>query len=178
VKYLTKFKPTQAVTYATIEETYVFKKVTFYSVRIEDDAYSEIEKFIIRFQQDKKYQEELDNILALLKIIGNDKGAMPIFFRDESTANALPPERRGAIRQNMLHFIDADLRLFCLRVSNEIVILFNGGIKESQKTQDSADLFPKFRLAQRLSRAINQKFTEKELRIDGKTLKGDFELVL
>lgn len=166
------------MTYATIEETYTFKRVKFYSVRIEDETYSEIEKFIIRFQQDKKYQEELDNILALLKIMGNDKGAMPIFFRDESIANALPPERRGAIRQNMLHFIDADLRLFCLRMSNEIVVLFNGGVKDSQKTQDSVDLFPKFRLAQRLSKAINQKIMEKELRIDGHILKGDFELVI
>ena len=45
-------------TYAAIEEIYTFKKVTFYSVRIEDEPYSEIEKFILRFQKDKDYGEE------------------------------------------------------------------------------------------------------------------------
>jgi hypothetical protein len=164
------------VTYATIEETYTFKKLTFYSVRIEDESYSEVEKFILRFQQDDKHKDELENILALLKIMGNEKGALPIFFRDESQAQALPPERYVAIKQNMLHFIDADLRLFCLRLSNEIVVLFNGGIKESQKTQDSPDLFPKFRLAQRICKTITQKIIDKELVIHGNRLKGDFEL--
>jgi hypothetical protein len=166
------------VTYATIEETYIFRRVTFYSVRIENEAYSEIEKFIIRFQQDKKYQQELENILALLKIMGTEKGALPILFRDESQAQALPPERFAAIKQNLVHFIDADLRLFCLRISSEIVVLFNGGVKESQKTQDSPDLLAKFRLAQRFCKAITQKIIEKELLIDGNRLKEDFELVL
>ena len=166
------------MTYANIEEIFAFKRVTYYSIRFENDAYTEVEKFILRFQQDRKYQEELNNILALLKIMGNEKGAIPIFFRDESIAQALPPERNAAIKQDLVHFIDADLRLFCLRVSNEIVILFNGDIKESQKTQDSPKLLPKFRLAQKISKSINQKFTDKELASEGGKLKGDFELVL
>jgi hypothetical protein len=165
------------VTYATIEETYTFKKVTFYSVRLENQPYSEIEQFILRFKQDKKYKDELDNILALFKIMGNEKGAMPFLFRDESQAQALPPERYIAIKQNLVHFIDADLRLFCLRISNQIVVLFNGGVKESQKTQDSPDLLPKFRLAQRLCKAITQKIIDRELLVQDNKLQGDFELV-
>ena len=163
-------------TYAAIEEIYTFKKVTFYSVRIEDEPYSEIEKFILRFQKDKDFDDELQNILALLKIMGNEKGAIPILFRDESAAQALPPERYHAIKQNLVHFIDAQLRLFCLRINAEIVILFNGGVKESQKTHDSPDLIAKFRLAQRFCKAINQKIIDKELRIEKMRLVGDFEL--
>lgn len=93
------------MTYATIEETYTFKKVTFYSVKLENQPYSEIEQFILRFQQDKKHKDELENILALFKIMGNEKGAMPFLFRDESQAQALPPERNIAIKQNLVHFI-------------------------------------------------------------------------
>lgn len=165
------------MTFATIEEIYTFKKVTFYSVRLENQSYTEVEQFILRFREDKRYKNELENILALLKIMGNEKGALHFLFRDESQAQALPPERYAAIKQNLVHFIDADLRLFCLRINSQIVVLFNGGVKESQKTQDSPDLMPKFRLAQRLCKAITQKIIDRELFIQGNILEGDFELV-
>ncbi len=164
--------------YATIEETYRFRRVTFYSVKIENEAYSEVEKFILRFREDAVHGEELQNILALLKIMGNEKGALSVLFRDEAMAQALPPERYHAIRQNLVQFIDANLRLFCLRISSNIVILFNGGVKESQKTQDSSDLLTKFRVAQRFCKAINDKIKNRELKVGDTQLMGDFELII
>ena len=175
---LSKPTPVYMPIYSTIEKTYSFKRVTFYSIRLENETYTEIEKFIIRFLDDEKYVDELQNLLALLKIMGNEKGAIPILFRDESEAQALPPERYHSIKQNLSHFVDTNLRLFCLRISSEIVILFNGGIKESQKTQDSPDLIAKFRFAQRACRAINEKIKDKDLKINNLQLIGDFELII
>ena len=68
------------MTYATIEETYTFKKVTFYSVKLENQPYSEIEQFILRFQQDKKHKDELENILALFKSWATKKGQCHFFL--------------------------------------------------------------------------------------------------
>ena len=161
--------------WAIIEELYTFKKVTYYTIRLEEDTHSETEKFILRFEADAQYQQDLENILALLVILGNEKGAKSRFFRDESAAQALPPEIREALRENWVQLIDAGLRLFCLRMTDEVVILLNGGIKSSQKTNDSPDLVAKFRMAQQLSKAIDKQLRNRELQVVGKKLIGDFE---
>jgi hypothetical protein len=77
-----------------------------------------------------------------------------------------------------LQFIDANLRLFCLRMSDEAVILLNGGIKSSLKTNDSPDLADKFRFAQQVSKAIDLKIRNRELQVVGKQLIGDFEIFI
>ena len=66
--------------WAIIEELYTFKKVTYYTIRLEEAAYSETEKFILRFEADAQYQYDLENILALLVILGDEKGAKSRFF--------------------------------------------------------------------------------------------------
>jgi hypothetical protein len=164
--------------WASIEEIYTFKKVKYYTIRLEDEPYSEMEKFILRFEMEADFQNDFENILALLVILGNEKGAKCRYFRDESAAQALPPEIREALRENWVQFIDAGLRLFCLRMSDETVILLNGGIKSSQKTNDSPDLVGKFRFAQQVSKAIDLKIKNRELKVVGKQLIGDFEIFI
>ncbi len=162
--------------WANIEEIYTFRKVTYYTIKLEHESYSETEKFISRFEFHPQYQNDFENILALLVILGNVKGAKIRFFRDESAAHALPPEIKEALREGWVQFIDAGLRLFCLRLSDEVVILLNGGIKSSQKTNDSPDLIYKFRFAQQISKSIDAKIRNRELQIVGKKLVGDLEI--
>lgn len=164
--------------WASIEEIYTFRKVKYYTVRLEDDPHSEMEKFILRFEMDAEFQNDFENIVTLLGTLGNVKGAKSRYFRDESAAQALPPEIREALRENWVQFIDANLRLFCLRMSDEIVILLNGGIKSSQKTNDSPDLAGKFRFAQQVSKAIDLKIRHRELQVVGNQLIGDFEIFI
>jgi hypothetical protein len=174
---LSKLKnKTTVANWAIIEEIYTFRKVTYYTIRIEDETYSETEKFITRFELHPQYQNDFENILALLVVLGNEKGAKSRFFRDESAAQALPPEVKIALREGWVQFIDAGLRLFCLRMTDEVVILLNGGIKSSQKTNDSPDLIYKFRLAQQVSKAIDVKLSNREMQIVGKRLIGDLEI--
>ena len=164
--------------WASIEEIYTFRKVKYYTVRLEDEPHSEMEKFILRFEMDVEFQNDFENILALLVVLGNEKGAKSRYFRDESAAQALPPEIREALRENWVQFIDAGLRLFCLRMSDEVVILLNGGIKSSQKTKGSPDLAGKFRFAQQVNKAIDLKIRNRELQVVGKQLIGDFEIFI
>ena len=164
--------------WASIEEIYTFRKVTYYTIRLEEAPYYEMEKFILRFETAPIFQDDFENILALLVILGNEKGAKSRFFRNESAAQALPPEIKEALRENWVQFIDAGLRLFCLRMSDGVVILLNGGIKSSQKTNESPDLAAKFRFAQQISKAIDLKIREGELKIIGKNLIGDLEIFI
>jgi hypothetical protein len=164
--------------WASIEEIYTYRKVKYYTARLEGEPHSEMEKFILRFEIDVDFQNDFENIVTLLGTLGNVKGAKSRYFRDESAAQALPPEIREALRENWVQFIDANLRLFCLRMSDEIVILLNGGIKSSQKTNDSPDLAGKFRFAQQVSKAIDLKIKHRELQVVGKQLIGDFEIFI
>lgn len=58
------------------------------------------------------------------------------------------------------------LRLYCMRLSGGIVILFNGGVKESLAAQDSPDLSMKFHDAQHFAKKIEEYLREKDIVLD------------
>ncbi len=125
---------------------------------------------------DTDFKEDFDEIFNWIAHIGEVEGAIPELFRDEADAQALPPEFQAIKQRQMLKELGYNLRLYCLRISRNIVILLNGGAKESQKVQDSPDLFSKFRWANQISKVITEKILRRELRLEGRRLKGDFEL--
>ena len=145
---------------------------------MEEEEWTETEKFYKRFMDDEIHKEEFDDILNWIEYIGDKEGAIPQLFRHEASAEALPPEKRAMAYRNMLIEIGYNLRLYCLRINPEIVILLNGGIKESQKVEGSPDLLSKFRFANLVSKKVTEKLINRELWIKGKRLEGDFEIVL
>jgi hypothetical protein len=59
------------------------------------------------------------------------KGAIEHFFRSEDEAHALPSRRKDADKFFDIEVeMDSKLRLYCVRVTNEVVILLNGGVKD------------------------------------------------
>lgn len=112
------------VTVKTIEQN---DNVSLYSICFETDGDSEFEKFMQDFKDHSEYKRDYDIIiLALEKII--DKGALERFFRPEGgKVKAL------AIDSNCL-------RLYCLRISDQILILGNGGIKKTRTYQQTPKL--------------------------------------
>lgn len=65
------------------------------------------------------------------------------------------------------------LRLYCLHVSEQIVILGNGGKKTSQKVKDSPDAFPHFELMNHFATIFHHKKRSGKIIVDGSVLKGD-----
>lgn len=129
-----------------------FQMVTYYTVRWEDQELSETDKFFEKFSEDDKHRENFNQILALMELIGDKKGALPVFFtRHEDEASALPPPY---VQEFSLNFDGNDLRLYCVRVCKSIVVLFNGGIKSARTAQDSEDLTSKFREAKSFAKKI------------------------
>ena len=105
-------------------------------------------------------------IQLITQVIGNKYGAKQAFFnRQENKAVALPPKGTFAEVKIQSNF---PFRLYCYRINENIVILFNGGLKTAQKVADCPDLSMKFRDAQIFVKAIEEGFYEKFIEVDEK----------
>ena len=153
--------------FTIIEEYKRFRKVTFYTLRYEDSELSETDKFIERFMSDENYKDDFDEIHRYIEKIGEEIGAISMFFRFEGKAGALPPK-----------WCQNKLRLYCIRITDNIVILANGGIKSTQTAQGSGDLSMKFHFTNKAANEINKCIAEGQIIINEITasLEGDLEL--
>lgn len=141
-----------------------FRKVHYYSLHIEGEEHNETDRFFERFIE-SEYHEDLEKIKYWLEVIGNSKGAEPRFFRHEDNAAALPPP----IEFN-------NLRLYCLRCTNDVVILGNGGLKTSQRVQDSQEVYPIFRFMNKFNQIFTEKVQAREITYGDKYLRGNLTL--
>ncbi len=151
--------------YITLQLFKSFEKVNFYTFKFEDSEQTETDKFFSKFEGNEFMIESVYNLTQSLIEIGQIEGAKLSFFRLESSAQALPPPISiwaGGIRNN--------LRLYCVRVNKEIVILGNGGIKSSQKAQDSAELMPYFRFINSMSKQITELIKDGDFIFQGKNI--------
>lgn len=164
-------------------------KVTFYTVRKlgilpQDDAEkTEADKFFDHYEKIEKHRESLNKLVELLiGVMGEDHGASVHFFnRFLNQINELPPKPGRRLFEIGLNFEHFPLRLFCLRLSDELVILFNGGEKTAQTTQQSVSLSLKFSEAQAFARRIEQAIQDKEIIINRKAIEsgfGDEDIIL
>lgn len=112
------------------------ERCTFYTVQWDGEDYSETDKFFLKFEQ-SEHKEELQVLLRYLtESIGNKYGADKNFFnRNENQVFGLPHHGKFRIEDISLHFPNFPLRLYALRVSNKIVILFNGAKKDAETNQ-------------------------------------------
>ena len=111
----------------TIEQN---DNVGMFSICFDGNEESEFEKFLSEFKDNATYNKDFNIILlALSKII--DKGALERFFRNE-----------GRMRDNVkaLAIDSRKLRLYCLRISDQVLILGNGGVKTTRTYQENEKL--------------------------------------
>jgi hypothetical protein len=129
--------------------------VTYYTVRWDNAMESETEKFFRRFMADDVHKRSFTEIVALLELFGEQRGAKQRYFeRWVDEASELPPKQSIEVDGIEINYADNVLRLFCVRINDHIVILFNGGLKSSQATQDSPDLASKFRDSKKFAKKI------------------------
>lgn len=148
-------------------------KVTFYSPRWDDSQYSEMDKFLLRMEQLPEIKDSLQELLELIReIIGNNHGAHEAFFnRFENRVTALPPKGHIKISELELDYYGFPLRLYCLALNEETVILFNGGIKNAQTVQNSTDAISvKFYEANEFAKRILSAISTGEIIVNGRTI--------
>ena len=104
--------------------------VGLYSIWFVNDEESEFRKFIRKFKDNAELNKNYQTILqALDRIIAN--GAFERNFRYE-----------GKMKDNVVALsIDSKKRrLYCLRISDQILIVGNGGVKNTRTYNDSEEL--------------------------------------
>lgn len=144
-----------------------FGKVNFYTVHKRGSNFSETDNFLLRFKDDPKHTKDVQTITYWIEKIGREYGANERYFRPERKAHAIPiPPPKSK------------LRLYCLRINEQIVVLGNGGKKTSQKVQDSPDAFPHFELMNKLAHIFNLKKEKGEITIEENELQGDLSFYL
>lgn len=141
--------------------------VSFYTVRREGEDETETDKFYLKFRGHPEYGKKLEELTTLLfDAIGEEHGAIEaIFSRHENWATALPP---GSVRRLKLNYEGFPLRLYCYRVSENLVILFNGGVKKVRTVQEDPELNLLFIQANDYAKRIEAAFRDGTLRIINK----------
>lgn len=116
-----------SVTLKTIEQN---DNVGMFSICFDGNEESKFERFLNEFKDNATLNKDFNVILlALSKII--DKGALERFFRNE-----------GKMSDNVkaLAIDSHKLRLYCLRISDQILIFGNGGVKTTRTYQEDDKL--------------------------------------
>lgn len=98
------------------------KNCTIYSIQILSEDESEFERFYAKFRDKSVYNEDFERLLNIIGRIA-DFGAFERFFR---------PEGKMSDRVYALPALKSRLRLYCLRLSDKILILGNGGVKATR----------------------------------------------
>lgn len=146
----------------TLELVEQSEKVSLYSISFAMDRTTEFENFLSRFEQEASLNAEYRKILYALSII-MDKGALERYFRPE-----------GKISDNLyaLPVESARLRLYCLRISDEILILGNGGVKTTPKYEDTPLLLGYTLDLQRFDKLLQKDLRDGIVQIEQRELKN------
>ena len=113
---------------------------SFYTVRWLEDDQSETDKFFDQMAKLPEQSESLQQLTSfILDVIGEDYGAIDeLFNRDENQVQGLPLHGKVSLGDVRFHYPDFPLRLYALRLSHKLVVLFNGGVKDAPTIQESS----------------------------------------
>lgn len=122
------------------------ESVSLFSICFDSNDLSEYEDFLMKFKDNSELNYDFQRILlALEKII--DHGALERFFRIEGKMND---------HVSALAIDSRKLRLYCLRISDQILILGNGGVKNTRTYQEDQELSGYVMDLQRFDKLLKQ----------------------
>ena len=141
--------------------------VNFYTLRFQDEA-TEVDKFLDQFPEGCEYDEDIDIIIKWIEQIG-ERGALERYFRTEGKVIdrvcAIPIE-------------PASLRLYVIRLTENIVILGNGGIKSSATYNEDPVLSACVTILQEVDYHIRTRIKKGQISIYQKKLFGNLTFQL
>jgi hypothetical protein len=138
--------------------------VNIYTIRFKNES-TEIEKFLDKFPVGCKFDRDISIIIKVLDNIGK-RGALERYLRPE-----------GKFKDNVfaLPIENTDLRLYVIRISDNILILGNGGIKKSRKYNEDPELNNIVEQLQTIDCLLITKEKQGLIQIKGKQLLGKLE---
>ncbi len=136
--------------------------VSLYSIKFNGEDVTEFEKFLQTFKDNAELNVDFQRIVyAVSKILTN--GALERYFRPEGKFNdgvcAIPIE-------------SGQLRLYCLRMSDQILIVGNGGVKTTRTYNEDPILSGYVLDLQKFERLIESGVRNGSLSIEEKEIVG------
>lgn len=151
------------MTKAKIESVAQTERAGLFAICFEGESYSEFEKFVLNHKD--AYSKELGIIIAAVNRMLNVSGFLERYFRPEGKMKdgvcALPLE-------------SGRLRLYCLRLSDNVLIAGNGGVKKVRRYEDDTDLNGYVVSLQNLDRALKVAVKKGNITIEERTI-SNFE---
>jgi hypothetical protein len=153
----------------TVELFEEHEKITFYSIRFEGDTLCEFEKFMKAFMTIPQYQNDIKRIAYWIDKIAQ-RGALERHFRTSEG------KMKDGVCAIPIEF--SKLRLYCLRLSDELLILGNGGVKKEKTYNQDERLRFCVETLSKLDSLIKIKQKQNIISIKGKTISGNLSFYL
>ena len=136
---------------------------TIYTIQFLSENESEYERFYTRFKGDAEYNPDLMRIVALINKIA-DMGALERYFRPE-----------GKLKDGVcaLPIMQSKLRLYCLRLSDKILVLGNGGVKKTRTYNEDDTLKGYVLTLQNFEKLIKEGEKDGTITITANTIETD-----
>ncbi len=146
-----------------IEEVQKTDIAGLFTICFEGDDATEFQKFIEKFKEDASRKEELSVILTAINRMLTASGFLERYFRPEGKMGdhvvALPIER-------------TKMRLYCLRMSDSVLIVGNGGIKNTKTYEEDESLNGYVITLQKLDKLLDHAIKSGRVRIEETTISG------
>ena len=140
--------------------------VNFYSIKLDEQELTELERFFEKFPIGCEYDRDIDVIIAWLDKIG-ETGALERHFKYEGKYGdgvmAIPIE------------IGNKVRLYCLRLSDSVLIFGNGDVKDVERWQDSTTLSSYVKMLMDTSRFIASRMNNGDIILVDKEIIGNLK---
>jgi hypothetical protein len=144
------------------------EKVSLYSPHFEGEEYSEFEKFLLTYKD--TYPDDVRQLVYRLDIIKRD-GARDMHFRYEGT-------RRDRVMALPSHLETTSLRLYLLNIQAKILILGNGGQKNTATYEEDENLHRQVKVLQKIDIQLKQREKNKVIVVTGTELLGELSFTI
>ena len=151
------------MTKATIQSVRQTEKAGLFTICFEGESFTEFQKFIVKGNENATLQPDLQKILNALQHMINAMGFLDRYFR---------PEGKMRDRVAALPIQSSKLRLYCLRVSDSVLIVGNGGPKSTKSYEEDSELNGYVIQLQKLDDLLRLAETKGEITIEEATLSG------
>ena len=149
------------MTTASIKTVASTETAGIFSICFEGESFTEFEKFVTSNKD--HYSRDLNIILAAINRMLQVSGFLERYFRPE-----------GKMRDGVcaLPVTSGKLRLYCLRISDSILIAGGGGVKDTRRYEDSEELNGYVISLQKLDCALRQAVKKGEVTIEEHSITG------
>lgn len=154
-------------------EAFSKKRVRFFTITLGSNTKTEFEYFLDKVDViSKTHDYELKVLFTAIEAL-QTKGAPRYLFVNEASADYMPVVSFDTKRENK---VDFGVRLYCIRLRDDLVILMNGDIKTQRNPNDCPNVNLHFKRAIKIASKLDKALNNSEINYSDTNPFTDFEL--